>query len=460
MTSEPLVKLLNSFLKESEKCLNALLDELALCTKDHIDNVTFSAMHKGKKGEISYSGDHFFLRTSTEYSSPQLTLEEVQGLIAARLLEAFGNYLENKEDRSLRQEDLLVISESLRKPPRGKIIPFNLLTDDIEPDRYSNNPLRASIVNSGQSAFPVATVKTSDLKIDPIFMAKYEGSLISSDEVDFIKHHLHDTESYMDLVDFVKYDSLEILLECLGIDLCLPFMRMPLEVLSAEKPGDPLHRIIEESHRGRDSVELFYQLMGRSIKKKRTLLTVPHSKKGFGSKRAAKGRLIFNESMLERVKVTYETVKLYPNMADPDDISVAKADDFVCVEAKDFANYDCVKTPSSPQFVLFIVLSQENASLSHGVGEYAGTEITKSYCCVTEAYIKKLILKDISRPNICGRAPLVLNLVPGKMWLHPKHGNLDASIGCIDNPSDLLGIEMAVEHLDFTQDVFSRLQKL
>lgn len=459
MASDPLVTLLNGFLKASGHCLDALLDELALCTKDCVEGVAFSAMRKGKKSKISYSGDHFFLRTSTEYSSPQLTLEETQGILAARLLEVCGNYLENKKDRSLRQEDLLAISESLRKPPSGKIIPFILLTDEIEPDRYSNNPFRASIVDSGQSAFPVATVKTPSLKIDTNFVAKYEGSLISGDEVDFIKHHLHDTKSYMDLVDFVKCDALERLSELLGIDLCLPFIRMPLEVLTTEKKGNSLHRIIQESHRDRDSVELFYQLMGRSIKKKRTLLTVPHSKKGFGSKRSAKGRLVFNGNVLDRVEVTYETVKLYPNMADPDDISVAKANDSICIEAEDLANYDYTKTPSSPQFALFIVLSPENASLSHGVGEYAGTEITKSYCCINEAYIRKLVLEDVSRPNICDRAPLVLNLVPEKMWLHPKHGNLDASIGCIDNPSSLLGMEMAVEHLDFTQEVFSRLPK-
>jgi hypothetical protein len=44
---------------------------------------SFFQFKNGKKHEIKLSGKHFFLRSSVEYSNPQLTVEEVQGIIAA-----------------------------------------------------------------------------------------------------------------------------------------------------------------------------------------------------------------------------------------------------------------------------------------------------------------------------------------------------------------------------------------
>ncbi|MFH0896966.1 MAG: hypothetical protein V1850_02810, partial [Candidatus Bathyarchaeota archaeon] len=328
-----------------------------------------------------------------------------------------------------------------------------------EPDRYSNNPLRSSIVDSGQSAFPASTVKTLGLKIDRNFVSKYEGSLITGEEADFTQHHLQDMERYVDFVEFVKNDTLERLSESLGIDLCLPTIRMPLEILEYERSGDPLQLIIQSSHRDYKSIENIYRLMGRSLKKKTTLLTVPHSRKGFGSKRAAKGRLIFDGDALKQVDVKYHNVELYPNMVDPRDISQAKADDSLSIENRDIISYDYAKTPSSPQFVLYAILSPENASLSHGVGAYAGSEILKSYCSIYEAYVRKLILEDVPRRNPYKRTPLPLNLVPEKMWIHPKYRNIDASIGCTSNPLDLLERGMAIEYLDYKQEVYSRLSK-
>ena len=453
-----MVKLLNDFLTASGNCLDALLEEVTLNNEVHREHVIFSAIYKGKRSKTQFDGSHFFLRTSTEYSNPQLTLEEAQGIIAARLLETCCNYLEGNKDRNLEQKDLLEISESLKKPPSGRIVPFILNVDDAEPDRYSNNPFRASIVDSKQSAFPVATVKTSSLKIDPNFVSKYLGSLISSEEVDFIKYHLHDMERYVDLVELVKYDALEKLTDSLGIDLCLPNIRMPLENLAKEKRGDPLHLIIQGSHKDYEAIETIYRLMGRSMKKKTTLLTTPHSMNGCGSKRSAKGKLVFDGSTLKRVNVRYRTIKLYPNMVDPNDISLAKADDFISVEAEDLNNYDYLKTPSSPQFALYAIHSPEQASISHGAGAYAGSEILKSYYSIYEAYVRSLILKEVPRINI-KKAPLVLNLVPEKMWLHPEHKNIDASIGCISNYLEILGKGMAVENLNFEQETRSRLFK-
>ena len=445
---DPVIGLLKSFLTDSRKCLFELLEEAKLLNKVNREDRLFSVMHRGKPTKIKLDGTHFFLRTSTEYSSPQLTLEEAQGIIAARLLEACGNYLLSKNDRNLEHKDLIEISESLKKPPSGQIIPYLLNADDAEPDRYSNNPLRASIVDSGQSAFPSANVKTSSLKMDPNFISKYKGSLITVDEVEFMENHLQDVECYVDFVDFVKYDALEKLSKSLGIELCIPSIRMPLGILAKEKRGDPLHAVIEESHSNYEAIKAIYMLMGRSMKKKTTLLTAPHSMKGFGSKRSAKGKILFDGSSFSQIKVRYRTIKLYPNMVDMDDISVAKADDSFFVEAKDIINYSYVKTPSTPQFALYVVHSPEDASISHGAGAYAGSNMLKSHHSIYEAYVKTLILEKVpgTRPE---KSPLILNLVPKKIWLHPEHKNLDASIGCISNPLDLLGMGMAIEHLTF-----------
>jgi hypothetical protein len=95
-----------------------------------------------------------------------------------------------------------------------------LNTDDVEPDRYSANPLRESIVSSGQSAFTSASVKTDELRIDQNFINKYEGKLISKGEVELIKRHLETSNnSYVDMVDAVKYEQLKHMSEIFGIDL-------------------------------------------------------------------------------------------------------------------------------------------------------------------------------------------------------------------------------------------------
>ncbi|MFH0748868.1 MAG: hypothetical protein V1915_02970 [Candidatus Bathyarchaeota archaeon] len=447
--------MLNAFLAASRRSLDALLKCVELNTEARKEAV-FSIIHKGKNCETRFEGSHFFLRTSTEYSSPQLTLEEVQGIIAARLLETFGNYLENKKNGTVEKKDLLEIVEALKKPPCGTIIPFLLNSDDTEPDRYSNNPLRASIANSGQSAFPVASVTTSSLKIDPEFVSKYLDSLISSNEVDFIQQHLQDFERYVDLVDLSKYDALERLSEILGINLCIPRMRMPLEILMKEKPGDPLHLVVQGSHQDYETIDTIYRLMGRSLKNKTTLLTTPHSLKGLGSKRSAKGKLVFDGYNLKSVDVKYRTIQLYPNMVDPNDLSQAKADDFISVEAKELTSYNYRSTPSTPQFALYIIHSPEQASISHGAGAYAGSEILKSYSSIYEAYIQNLIFTETPPTNIL-TVPLILNLAPGAMWLHPKHKNIDASIGCITSSLALLDMGMVVEHLNFEQETRSRI---
>jgi hypothetical protein len=410
-------------------------------------------MDGNKIRELQLDGKHFFLRASTEYANPQLTLEELQGIIAARLLEVCCNYMEEKNlvSTNLDQNDILEISEALRRPPNGKIIPFILNTDDVEPDRYSANPLRESILKSGQSAFPAASVVTDDLRIDNNFVAKYEGSLISKDDLMLIERCLRESSNrYVDFVDMVKYEMLRKSSDALGINLYIPALRMPLEMLKGESPKDPLHLIIEECHRDYEMIKTMYELMGRNIAKRKTLLlTVPHSKKGFGSKRAAKGKIIFNKDVFEKIKVKYATTPLYPNMVDYNDLSVAVAEDEFSVGASKINDYDYAQTPSSPQFALYAALSPEDAAIWHGVGWFSGIEIVKSYISVRSAHLKGKIFKGIPPPS--SRIPMQFNLIPEKMWLHPKYKNLDASVSCIQDLWELLNTGIYITPLSIKE---------
>ena len=81
---------------------------------------------------------------------------------------------------------------------------------------------------------------------------------------------------------------------------------MPLSTLDAEEKDGLLHYIIGESNHDYHSVEKAYTCMGRSMNKRTTLLTVPHSKFGFGSKRAARGKLHFENDRFLNATVTYK----------------------------------------------------------------------------------------------------------------------------------------------------------
>jgi len=102
--------------------------------------------------ETLVGGEHFFLRSSVEYTNPQLTVEEAQGIVAARLLEVCGNYFTEYGMHDVGRKEVGELCERLRKPRLGRVVAFLLNTDDVEPDRYSMNPLRASIVKSGMRA--------------------------------------------------------------------------------------------------------------------------------------------------------------------------------------------------------------------------------------------------------------------------------------------------------------------
>ena len=196
------------------------------------------------------------------------------------------------------------------------------------------------------------------------------------------------------------------------------------------------------------SIECVYKCMGRSVKNLTTLLTVPHSKKGFGSKRAARGRIYFEGSKLKSVKVDYRTVALYPNAIDPNDVSVAKAEDSFTVEGDKLANYSFKDTPSSPQFFLYSLASPEDAVLWHGIGAFGASELLKSYVTTRLACARDLLIGGLTEKfGITAKVPLQFNLVPKYTWFHPTHRNIDASIGCIEDLKFLADVGMKMEYL-------------
>jgi hypothetical protein len=443
-------RILEGFLETSKGAVEKIIRELGEAKRGKERTVKFFYIKKGKIREIKFHHNHFFLRSSVEYSNPQLTVEEVQGIIAARLIEVCGNYFEIYRSKEITKKDVKEMCEWLWKPPSGKLVAFLLNTDDVEPDRYSMNPLKESIVKSGQSAFPSASVKTNELKIDQKFMQKYEGSLISKSEAELIDRHLNTgNNNYMDMVDAVKYEQLDRLSESFGINLVLPSLRLPLSVLEKETTNSLLHYIIGESHRDYTSIESIYRCMGRSLKKRTTLLTVPHSKKGYGSKRSARGKLYFDGSNLTRIRVTYRTTPLYPNAIDPDDVSIAKADDQFNIEGEKLVYYSFEETPSSPQFILYSLGVVEDAVLWHGIGAFGASQLVKSYTTTRLTCVQNRMFHDLKEKyDIQVRVPLQLNLVPKNLWVHPVYDNIDASIGCVENLEDLVKMGVTLEGLE------------
>lgn len=404
----------------------------------------------GRRNKITLDNKYFFLRSSVEYSNPQLTVEEVQGIIAARLLEVCGNYFYCYGLHKVDRNDINEMCEVLNNPPQGIIYPFLLNTDETEPDRYSMNPLKESIVNSGQSAFPSATVKTEKLKIDNKFTRKYEGMLISKNETELIEQHLETCgNNYLDMVDSVKYEQLEKLSEFFEIGLCIFSLRMPLTILDGERRNDLLHQIIREAHKDQKSIGYIYGCMGRSLKKRTTLLTIPHSEKGFGSKRAVRGKLYFEGEKLRRVKVKYRTTNLYPNAIDPNDVSIAKADDHFSVEGEKFVSYNFSELPSSPQFILYSLGSPEKAVVWHGVGAFGAMHLVSSYTTLRQNYRKNSFVRYLKEANGSPvKIPIQFNLAPMNMWVHPIHRNIDASIGSVNNLTKLVKMGMKIEYLE------------
>ena len=441
--------LLDDFLKTSFSTVKVLV-EGATGSKGRNSSrkITLFQYVNGKKVSIPFSDERFYIRGSVEYTNPQLSVEEVQGIVGMRLLETCANYFCENGLRQPDDGDAAAIVELLKKPTKGYIVPFLLNTDDVEADRYSMNPLKRSLVDSGQSAFPAAYVKTDQLKIDESYVKKYNGTLISQKEVELITESLQNSNgSYLDLVDSIKYSQLKDL-SIFGMDLSLYTLRMPLSTLQTEDKDGLLHYIIRESNRDYASIEEAYACMGRSMKKRTTLLTVPHSKKGFGSKRAARGKLHFENGKLLDASVKYQTTQLYPNAMDPEDIAVAVCEDNFAVPGEKLVDYSFAETPSSPQFFLYSIGSPEDAALWHGVGAFAAPQLLKSYRSGRIACREGKLIKNLSEKyKLIVDVPLQFNLAPAGIWSHPIHRNIDASIGCVEDLPDLAHRGMKLEYL-------------
>jgi len=442
--------LLEDFLANSFASVKALVDD-AIQARGQMPKrkVNLFQYVNGRKVAVPFEDERFYLRSSVEYTNPHLTVEEVQGIFATRLLETCANYFLEVGLHEITPCDVSALCERLKKPPSGYIVPFLLNTDDVEADRYSMNPLRKSIVDSGQSAFPVNNVKTDQLKIDEGFAKKYGGVLISQKECELIAEVLSESNgSYLNFVDTIKYMQLVALSEFVCMDLSLYSLRMPLSTLESEDKAGLLHYIISESNRDYHTVEEAYTCMGRSMNKRTTLLTVPHSKLGFGSKRAARGKLHFENSCFHDATVTYKTTPLYPNDVDPQDVSVAVCEDQFTVSGSDLSDYSYCQTPSSPQFFLYSLASPEDASLWHAVGATGSSQLLQSFANARIACREGKLLKGLrEKYSLNVKVPLQFNLSPDILWSHPVHRNVDASIGCIQDLSSLVRSGMKVEYL-------------
>jgi hypothetical protein len=207
--------LLEDFLKTSFQAVKVLCQGAAN-SKNQSSNrkVTLFRLVNGQKVSVPFVDDRFYLRSSVEYTNPQLTVEEVQGIIGTKLFATTANYFLERGLHEPTPDDIAALWELLKKPSEGYIVPFLLNTDDVEADRYSMNPLKRSIVESGQSAFPVANVTTASLRVDEEYAKKYDGSMISKKETELITEQLRESNgNYLDFCDTVKYIQLKDLSE-------------------------------------------------------------------------------------------------------------------------------------------------------------------------------------------------------------------------------------------------------
>jgi hypothetical protein len=439
MTASERSTLVASFLKWSRPSVDALVQALGTkaSSKDH--PVPMSWLRDGRREPYQVPRGAFKLRTSVEYASPQVTLEELQGIVLSRLLEVSATYLSDHPSAEPGEADLRAMADRLAAPPGDRVVPFLMNVDDIEPDRYSVNPLRASIVASGQSGRAVAYVETEGLAVDPAFVGRYRGSLVSDRDVEEIEAELGRGPGtrYVDFVDRVKYGQLARLSAGLGIDLSIPSYRMPLETLAEESTTGPLHRIIGACHTDIATVSSIYHLFGREITRRKTLLpAVPHGPGHLASKRAVRGVLAVEGDRLKEVEVHYMPSPLYPNEIDHADVATVHAEARFQVPAERMAHYDFRETPASPQFAIYMVASPEDGAIWHGVGKYAAMQLIQSYTNLHRAFADGSVFQGIPLPH--RPEPPQWDIVAGKMLAHPKSGNIDASVGCVPELARLL----------------------
>src|SRR4030043_178648 len=133
MTDDLCRMLVDEFLKSSWSCVKTIVEKLAGFKEEkNRKPVSLFRFKNGHRVNSTFEGNNFFLRGSVEYSNPQLTVEEVQGIIGTRMLETCGNYFHTYGLHKPDAKDVAQVCEALKKPPEGRIIPFLLNTDDVE----------------------------------------------------------------------------------------------------------------------------------------------------------------------------------------------------------------------------------------------------------------------------------------------------------------------------------------
>src|SRR5512137_1193264 len=101
--------LLADFLKSSWLTVQTLVEYIdAFKQENRSRQVTLFHYVNGKKVTVPFVGNRFFLRGSVEYTNPQLTVEDIQGIIGTRLLEVCSNYFDKI---GLRKPDSSDVSE-------------------------------------------------------------------------------------------------------------------------------------------------------------------------------------------------------------------------------------------------------------------------------------------------------------------------------------------------------------
>src|SRR5512144_2411462 len=85
--------LLEDFLKTSFATVKVLVEDVQSFKNHEVKRkVELFRYVDGKKVSFQFDDQRYYLRGSVEYTNPQLTVEEVQGIIGTRLLEACANY--------------------------------------------------------------------------------------------------------------------------------------------------------------------------------------------------------------------------------------------------------------------------------------------------------------------------------------------------------------------------------
>jgi hypothetical protein len=92
--------------------------------------------------------------------------------------------------------------------------------------------------------------------------------------------------------------------------------------------------------------------------------------------------------------------------------------------------------------------SPEDAAMWHGVGAFGAPQLLQSYTSVRSICRNGQLIHNL-KDNYDARidVPLHLNLAPDRVWVHPIHRNIDASIGCVADLAELARMGMKIEHL-------------